>query len=44
MQLVPLPAEPSADDGFIWRAPLPPYQQVGIARLLAEPGVLLADG
>ena len=29
--------------GLTWRAPLPPYQQAGIARLLAEPGVLLAD-
>ncbi len=28
---------------MIWRAPLPPYQKAGIARLLAEPGVLLAD-
>ncbi len=26
-----------------WRAPLPPYQQAGIARLLTAPGVLLAD-
>ncbi len=30
--------------GLTWRAPLPPYQQAGIARLLAAPGVLLADG
>ena len=42
MHLVPLPATLSTD-GFTWRAPLPRYQQVGIARLLAEPGVLLAD-
>jgi SNF2 family DNA or RNA helicase len=30
-------------DGFTWRSPLPPYQKTGIARLVAEPGVLLAD-
>jgi len=29
--------------GLAWRAPLPPYQQAGIARLLTSPGVLLAD-
>jgi SNF2 family DNA or RNA helicase len=29
--------------GLAWRAPLPRYQQAGIARLLADPGVLLAD-
>ena len=29
--------------GLEWRALLPPFQQAGIARLLAEPGVLLAD-
>ncbi len=29
--------------GLTWRAPLPAYQQAGIARLLAQPGVLLAD-
>jgi SNF2 family DNA or RNA helicase len=29
--------------GLAWPAPLPAYQQEGIARLLAEPGVLLAD-
>ena len=29
--------------GLSWRAKLPPYQQAGIARLLADPGVLLAD-
>ena len=29
--------------GLTWRAPLPPYQQAGIARLLADPGILLAD-
>jgi hypothetical protein len=42
MDLVSLAATPSTD-GFTWRSPLPPYQQAGIARLLAEPGVLLAD-
>jgi len=42
MHLAPLSATHSTD-GFTWRAPMPPYQQVGIARLLAEPGVLLAD-
>ena len=40
MQLVPLSGP---TDGFSWRAPLPPYQKAGIARLLASPGVLLAD-
>jgi len=30
--------------GLTWRAPLPSYQQAGIARLLAAPGVLLRDG
>jgi SNF2 family DNA or RNA helicase len=40
MQLVPVPGP---TDGFSWRAPLPPYQKAGIARLLANPGVLLAD-
>jgi SNF2 family DNA or RNA helicase len=30
-------------DGFAWRAPLPPYQKAGIARLVADRGVLLAD-
>ncbi len=29
--------------GLAWRAPLPPYQQAGIVRLLTSPGVLLAD-
>lgn len=29
--------------GLPWRAELPPWQQVGIARLLSAPGVLLAD-
>src|ERR1700710_698965 len=42
IDLVPLAAEPSTE-GFSWRSPLPPYQKAGIARLLAEPGVLLAD-
>jgi SNF2 family DNA or RNA helicase len=42
MDLVPLATTPSTD-GFTWRWPLPPYQRAGIARLLAEPGVLLAD-
>jgi SNF2 family DNA or RNA helicase len=42
MALVPLSAA-LATEGFIWRASLPPYQKAGIARLLAEPGVLLAD-
>jgi SNF2 family DNA or RNA helicase len=42
MDLVPLTAAPSTE-GFSWRSPLPPYQKAGIARLLAEPGVLLAD-
>ena len=40
MQLVPISGP---TDGFSWRAPLPPYQKAGIARLLANPGVLLAD-
>lgn len=34
---------PAEAFGLTWPAPLPPYQQQGIARLLAEPGVLLAD-
>jgi len=42
MDLVPL-ATPLSTEGFNWRSPLPPYQKAGIARLLAEPGVLLAD-
>jgi SNF2 family DNA or RNA helicase len=42
MDLVPLAATLSTE-GFDWRSPLPPYQKAGIARLLAEPGVLLAD-
>jgi len=42
MGLIPL-APASQPWGLAWRAPLPPYQQVGIARLLAAPGVLLAD-
>jgi SNF2 family DNA or RNA helicase len=42
MDLVPFAATLSTD-GFRWRSPLPPYQKDGIARLLAEPGVLLAD-
>ena len=42
MDLVPLAAAPSTD-GFTWRSPLAPYQRAGIARLLAQPGVLLAD-
>lgn len=42
MDLVPLAATLSTE-GFHWRSPLPPYQKAGIARLLAEPGVLLAD-
>src|ERR1700722_2020359 len=42
MALVPLSAA-LATEGFIWRAPLPPYQKAGIARLLANSGVLLAD-
>jgi SNF2 family DNA or RNA helicase len=42
MDLVPLATTPSTD-GFAWRSPLPPYQRAGIARLLAEAGVLLAD-
>jgi SNF2 family DNA or RNA helicase len=42
MDLVPLAATLSTE-GFSWRSPLPPYQKAGIARLLAEPGVLLAD-
>jgi SNF2 family DNA or RNA helicase len=40
--LAPLPAA-LLTEGFIWRAPLLPYQKAGIARLLGEPGVLLAD-
>jgi SNF2 family DNA or RNA helicase len=42
MDLLPLATTPSTD-GFTWRSPLPPYQRAGIARLVAEPGVLLAD-
>jgi SNF2 family DNA or RNA helicase len=42
MAPVPLAAALPAE-GLSWRAPLPPYQKAGIARLLAEPGVLLAD-
>jgi SNF2 family DNA or RNA helicase len=42
MALAPLSAA-LPTEGLIWRAPLPPYQKAGIARLLAEPGVLLAD-
>jgi SNF2 family DNA or RNA helicase len=29
--------------GLTWPAPLPPWQRQGVARLLAQPGVLLAD-
>jgi len=45
MHLVPVARPPLTSQpwGFTWRAPLPPYQQAGIARLLAAPGVLLAD-
>ena len=39
--LRPRAAQPAF--GFTWRAPLPRYQQAGIARLLAEPGMLQAD-
>ena len=42
MHLVPA-TRPRPIDALAWRAPLPPYQQVGIARLLRAPGVLLAD-
>ncbi len=42
VQLVPF--SPLSKVGELsWRAPLPPYQQAGIARLLTAPGVLLAD-
>jgi SNF2 family DNA or RNA helicase len=43
VHLAPLPVVPLPLNGLAWRAPLPPYQQVGIARLLTDPGVLLAD-
>ena len=42
MHLAPV-APASRPWGFAWRAPLPPYQRAGIARLLGAPGVLLAD-
>jgi SNF2 family DNA or RNA helicase len=42
MALVPLSAT-LPTEGLLWRAPLPPYQKAGIAKLLAESGVLLAD-
>ena len=38
-----LAAPASQPWGLAWRAPLPAYQQAGIARLLGAPGVLLAD-
>ncbi len=45
MHLVPVARPPLTPQpwGSTWRAPLPPYQQAGIARLLAAQGVLLAD-
>jgi SNF2 family DNA or RNA helicase len=42
MELAPFAATLSTEE-LSWRSPLPPYQKAGIARLLAEPGVLLAD-
>ena len=42
MRLVPFSPD-RQPFGLAWRAPLPPYQQAGIARLLSAPGVLLAD-
>jgi SNF2 family DNA or RNA helicase len=38
-----LDAAEAASFGFSWHAPLLPYQEVGIRRLLEAPGVLLAD-